>query len=189
MRTHKLFLKNDGFTVVELLVATAVFVIVITTVIQLLFMFLRGPLRQIRQKQLEEQLVYASSEISRYIRENTIDYSNSTSSSLQLVNTNSTTRNFSFNTADETITFTEITQVTPGVPAETVAANLTGANVEIESLQFFIYPSTDPTITAPGVPAVNNQPAVVTIITARRTDDTSITAQFQVLTTARYYVR
>lgn len=186
MPTHKLYLKYKkphGFTVVELLVATTVFVIVVTAIIQLLFMFLRGPLQQIRQKQLEEQLTYATSEMSHYIRQSKIDYSASTSTSLQLISADNVTRQFSYDDANHTIVFTQNDQFGEGV------ANFTGANVEIQSLKFFIYPAADPTVVIPGEAALNNQPAVVMVIQAQRKDDANIKARFQILTTSRYYAR
>lgn len=173
--------NRNGFTVVELLVATAVFVIVVTAIVQLLFMFLRGPLQQIRQKQLEEQLTYATSEISHYIRQSKIDYTSVTGAppytALNLTLADQTSVSFAL--SDSAITFTQAG----------TTANLTGSKVEIQSLQFYIYPGTDPTTTTPGVAATNNQPGIVTIITARRTDAPNITAQFQTLTTSRYYAR
>ena len=173
--------EPHGFTVVELLVATAVFVIVVTAVVQLLFMFLRGPLQQIRQKQLEEQLTYATSEISHYIRQSKIDYTSVTGAppyaTLNLTMADDTA--ISFALSGTTITFTQAG----------TTANLTGSKVQIQSLQFYLYPGTDPTVTTPGIAATNNQPGIVTIITAQRTDDPKITAQFQVLTTSRYYAR
>ncbi|MFA5995105.1 MAG: prepilin-type N-terminal cleavage/methylation domain-containing protein [Patescibacteria group bacterium] len=174
LNKHK---RVEGFTVVEMLVATAVFAIVIVTVMQLLIMFLRGPLQQIRKKQLEEQVTYATSEIARYIREG---------------------KSFNYTAATAYTDFLTVTTVTGETHIIELSTNgnitidtnlLTGNNVKITNLQFYIYPNADPTVIQADGSSVNNQPAVMMVIDAQRADDPKITTHFQTLTTSRYYAR
>ncbi len=181
--TRAVACNRNGFSVVEMLVATAVFAVVVTAIIQLLLMFLKGPLRQMKQKQLEEQLTYATTEMSHYIREAKIDYSTITGTgpfqSLAVITHDQTHVSFSYDSSAKTIVFNQ----------GGVTANLTGSKVVIQSVEFYLYPETDPTTVTVGASAVNNQPAVVMIIKAQHFDDASITSQAQVLTISRYYAR
>jgi hypothetical protein len=150
-------------------------------------MFLRGPLQQIRKKQLEEQVTYATSEIARYIREGKIDYSQYgdtpafPSNTLYLKSLTGDSNTVSL--------ATEAGIIHINLNENAGAAWLTGNNVQITNLQFYIYPNTDPTIIQIDGSSVNNQSVVMLVIDAQRADDPTITTHFQVLTTSRYYAR
>lgn len=185
-----------GFTIIELLVAAAVFVTVITMVIDLFLLFLRSNYEQNEQEQLEQSISYVFHEVSNHLHgTGAIDFSQYGSitnpqTELYLTNLdNFETDRFFLGTGtppneeagqiyfEDTVTG-DIEPVTPDPVGD----------IYVDSLEFYIYPSSDPADVTTSALA-NNQPAVVMRITAHVSDDSTMTATYQSLITSRYYAR
>lgn len=181
---------QTGFTLVEALVASAVFMVIVVMAIDLFLLFLRGPFSQIDAKHVEEQLTYIFEEFGYHIRTSTIDYSRYPSitnpmSELYIIDAQGQPEKV-FLGDGVTTNLGQIYIVSDlgTFPFTTDATT----DIYVDTLEFYIYPSSDPaavTVTS----AVNAQAAVVMFISAHSVSDPAITQAAQSLVTLRYYVR
>lgn len=193
MRNHK---HPTGFSIIELLIAAAVFVTVITIVVDLFLLFIRTNYQQAEQEQLEQSMSFVLFDLSGQLHTSqVIDYSrygSVTNPQTELY----TQRRDSFATGTyflgTGIPFNEAAgqiyyrDVATGT-IEPITPDPVG-DIYVDSLEFYVYPSTDP-VDVTVSPVVNNQPAVLVRIKAHVTEDSSITATYQTLITSRYYAR
>ena len=180
--------NRKGFTLVEILVASAIFVIVVVIVMDLFLLFYRQSYRQGEQAQLEQSLSYVYFILTGELHSQwTIDYASyggtitNPQTTLYLIDESSGDQRTLYLGAGQlyftTSSSTVQEPITPDVP-----------KVYIDSVEFYLYPSTDPfDVAAATLP--DNQPAIVMFITAHNPDDATITATYQTVISTRYYGR
>jgi type II secretory pathway pseudopilin PulG len=179
-----------GFTLVEALISAAVFAVVITVIMDLALLFIKGPLQQLTQKQLEDEVSFSMDQMVQYIREAQIDYSHTADYSTQ------PTEMLWLTTQDNqsiTLELVPVNQTTNTIQVSIMSINgtesypLTGTDISIDALHFFLYPTTDPNQTT-GTMAYT-QPTVVVYIEAHMSDNAAISTTLQSAITSRYYAR
>lgn len=184
--------KQDGYTLVEILVATTLFLLIFILIIDIAVIFTRDPQKIIRQKKLETELEYAVEQISREIRIDTIDY------------------NYSFNTPDDDIyllrrdlnqTHILHDSINKKVKIEALENGIivaeeyaTTEKIEVTDLKFYIRPISEPFCDYFETGAYQEcssdvQPRVTFSITARHADDYNIQTTLQTTASSRIYKR
>lgn len=177
-----------GFTLLELVVASAIFVVLITLAVNVFVLVLRVPIRAIDQHHLYEEVTYVFEQATYQIHHATIDYASQgtmTNPEIQLyllANDGSGDRyqlylnSGQINMAVTTSSGTTIYQLTSDPTTD----------VYIDTLQFYIYPTVDPFDPDSNN---NNQPAVVMHMTGHSVHNAAVMFSMQTLITLRVYER
>lgn len=180
-------LNHKGFTLVELLVAAALFSTVVVVAVNIFVLTLRKPLLQIDNQHLQEEIVYAFELMEYQLSQAQIDYA--TYTTLYGGITNPVTELYFFNGSDQLKMYLtggqivlENTTSSEKYPLTTTASG----DVAIDELTMYIYPTTDPTDPANGI---NDQEAVVVYISGHSVLDPTTTFAAQTFITFRNYVR
>lgn len=176
---------RKGFTLVELLVAAALFATVVVVAVNIFILTLRKPLRQIDNQHLQEEVSYVFEVMSYQLTQAQIDYSLYGGSITNPVNT-------------LYLTFPGDEQVEISLDSgQIILANLTSSDktplsstvngdVEIDELVFYVYPTADPTDPANGI---DRQEAVVAYISGHSVQDVATEFAAQTFITFRSYAR
>lgn len=160
---------NRGLTLIEVLVATAIFMIIFVIIADLAILFNKNPQQVIRQKQVENDLDYAIEFLSQKIRTNTIDYSSYTD-----LTTNDPTNILRLIDKDNNQTYFEINRNRLKYwNSDGEDAYVTSDDVVIDGLNFYIYPAESPWEYDYGTKMHHNndQPRVMISIAAHHVDD------------------
>lgn len=176
---------KKGFTLIEILMATAIFLVIFVIILDLTVLFTRHPEQIIRQKKLENEMSYTMDFIAQKIRMNKIDYSaydvplTSPSDALNLVDKNGYKSSFSL-TAQGILNYSY----------NPVHSN----EIVIDSARYYIDPVLDPycdTFATGAYQACgsNSQPLVTINISAHHKDDPSLTQVLQTTILSRVYER
>ncbi|MDP3970366.1 MAG: prepilin-type N-terminal cleavage/methylation domain-containing protein [bacterium] len=181
--------KQSGFTIVEMMISTAVFVIVIVVLMDLTFIFIRDPLNLAKQKELEQDMTYAMDEMSFIIRHGAINWDRypvgvppNPYPLLYFLKNDKSPGLFHISTHKRTGLQESLT-IGDGV----MDRYLVGDDVIIDELNFFVYPTKDPYDLTNDVHA---QPMVIISLTGHHIDDDSIKPiTMQTIATTRYYER
>lgn len=178
--------NRKGFTLVELLVAAALFATVVVIAVNIFILTLRKPLQEIDNQHVQEEISYLFEALAFQVRSNQLDYTRqgvitNPESELYLVGLDGTSDQVHLYLSSGQVW---LEKVTTGAtyPLTTVSTN----DVSIDSFQFFIYPQTDPTDPSVGD---NYQPAVVMYVSGHSVKDPTVTFSAQTLMTFRSYVR
>ena len=180
--------QPSGFTIVEVLVSAAVFVVVVVAIVNVILLFIKGPLNQAAEKQLQNELDYFYQQAFKEIPWSTIDYSaypsgiTNPESDLHLLSeTPDVVQQPVYVYLNATGQIMVDDSVNPAYP-------VTSADIVVTTLEFYIYPQTDPfDVTGPTV--VNNQPTVVLYVVAHDAEDPEIELSYQSTITSRFYIR
>ena len=165
--------ERRGFTLIEVLVSTAIFIIIFVIIADLAILFNKNPQQVIRQKQVENDLDYAIEFLSQKIRTNTIDYDKYIDEIIDLTNVDS---------ADNPTNIlylidTNGNQTTFDLTSDKLryeSTNITSNDVIIDTLNFYIYPTATPweyDFIIEKIHNNNDQPRVTISITAHHVDD------------------
>lgn len=188
--------RAAGFTIVELLIAAAVFVILVTLVVDLFLLFLRSSYEHAEQEQLEQSISYVMFELASHLHsDGIIDYSRYST----ITNPQTELYTMTYDALSSTTIFlgtgTPPNEEAGQIYAEDVATGLSEpltpdpiGDIYVDSLEFYIYPGADPydpTVS----PTQNNQPTVLVRIKAHSAEDATMTSTYQSLITSRYYAR
>lgn len=188
--------KNStaGFTLVEALVATAVFVIVITIALDIVLFFVKIPLEGNLGEGVQQDLNYVVEQFAYTQRNAEIDYNryaiDPACAGPLAVGTAMTV----LCTIDNGISSIIQLGIHPTTGAnEMLYINdgsgplpMTGNDIVITDVQFYIYPAANPYDITTGI---HNQPAIVMVISAQSIEDNSHTYTYQTMVTARLYER
>lgn len=179
--------NQSGFTLVEILIATAIFVITLVLALDIFMVVVRDQFTEIQRKQVEDEVLYIFGALTANIDHENIDYSAYTSlpltdalymddnGSMKLIALGS---NPIISADSDKMYVTDYSTIAP----------LTGEHTSIESLQFYVYPSSDPNDTSSAT-YTNNQSTIVIYIKAHHVDHPEITVEYQTMITSRYYGR
>jgi prepilin-type N-terminal cleavage/methylation domain-containing protein len=176
--------NRKGFTLVELLVAAALFATVIAVAVNLFILALRRPLIEVDNQHLQEEVTYMFEVLANRLTTSTIAYGNTAitnpTSELYLTDPRGSAVYRYYLSGSQIL----VEEVSTGIstPMTTTANN----DVAIDSLRFYVYPQSSP---ADPSAAVNNQPAVVVAVSGHSVKDTARTFKIQTLLTSRIYVR
>lgn len=178
--------NRKGFTLVELLVAAALFATVVVIAVNIFILTLRKPLQEIDNQHVQEEISYLFEALAFQVRSNQLDYGQYTAitnpvAELYLVGLDGTSDQSRLYLSSGQV-FLEKISTGSTYPLTTVSSN----DVMIDVLQFFIYPQTDPSDPSVGD---NFQPAVVLYISGHSVKDPTVTFSAQTLMTFRAYVR
>ncbi len=183
--------NKSGFTLVEIVVAAALFSMIMVAAVNLFVLFLREPLQQIDEFHVYEEINNVMAQLTSYSRDQMIDYSVSDYSSgfsnpqskLYLVSTDATTSTEIYLSSGQL--FATITTGT--TPVTTPLTSNSSNQVFIDTFNVYVYPNSDPFDLAASPP--NSQPAVVVHIVGHSVTDTSVTYTAQTLISTRVYER
>lgn len=177
-----------GFTLVEMLIATAIFVVTLVLVLDIFMIFVRDQFTEIHRKQVEDEMMYIFGTSAPQIRESFIDFDAYTtmtpSDALYLEDRNheptlmALGSHSAISADSDTLYVSNYTDNSP----------LSGDKTVIEDVQFYVYPDDDPFDVASGT-YDNNQPAVVMYIKASHVEHPEIVIEYQTLITTRHYDR
>lgn len=179
--------SQSGFTLVEILIATAIFVITLVLALDIFMIVVRDQFTEIQRKQVEDEVLYIFGELTNNIDHKSIDYSAYTSLPLTdalYMNDNGKSilialgSNPIISGDSDKMYFSDYSTNAP----------LTGEHTSIDSLQFYVYPSSDPNDTSSAT-YTNNQSTVVMYIKAHHVDHAEIVVEYQTMITSRYYGR
>lgn len=180
---------HPGFTIIELVVASALFAVIISLAVNLFVVALRTPIQEIERHHLYEQVTYVFEQSTYYIHQSTIDYVNqgtitNPTTQLHLMANNDSGERYRIYVASGQIKIdiTSATNVTTTYPLTTSPTT----DVYIDALQFYIYPTVNSFDPATGN---NNQPAVVMHIRGHSAKRSTTTFSMQTLITLRHYER
>lgn len=149
LTNHNLNSDNSdrtGFTLMEMIVAVALFLIVITICIGIFVSSLRANRKFVRMQKVQNDIRYIIDIISKEIRLGTIDYDyymyidgiENPVLTLALLDSSNDSVYFRVNNGAVQMSFDDVDW-----------SNLSTDNIQIESLDFYIIPSSDPFITNP----------------------------------------
>lgn len=179
--------SQSGFTLVEMLIATAIFVVTLVLALDIFMIFVRDQFTEIQRKQVEDEMMYIFAVSTANLKQTTIDYtaySTLPATDALYMNDNNEPRLIalgshpSIGADSQTLYLTDYATPSP----------LSGEHTVIEDVQFYIYPSSDPFDTTN--PAyTNNQPAIVMYVKASHRDHPEIVAEYQTMITSRFYGR
>lgn len=178
---------TQGFTIVEIVVAAALFSVIMVAAVNLFVIFLRRPLQQIDEYHLYEEVNNALWELNRAVYSEKIDYAiygtvSNPETDLYLVSADNSETTHIYLSSGQLFA----TIVTAGVP-DTIALTSSSSNdVYIDTFNVYVYPSLDPFIIAN---ATNSQPAVVIQIVAHSVSNPDVSFTTQTLITTRVYER
>lgn len=175
-----------GFTLVEMLVAAALFSLVMISAVNLFIIFLRRPLQQIDEYHVYEEVNYALNELTAHARESYIDYATyvtvtNPATDLYMVEADGVQFHAYLSAGQLWVDTTNgsTTTTTPLTSSST-------ADVYIDSFTVYLYPSLDPFDVTTGE---NSQPAVVISIVGHSVTNTTVTFASQTLISTRVYER
>ncbi len=175
-----------GFTLVELLVAAALFATVIAVAVNLFILTLRKPLIEVDNQHLQEEVSYLFETLSNRMLESQIGYgyysATITNPQSELYLTDADGNNtYRYYLSGGQVRYEDLTTGL-NYPITTTASS----DVTIDTIRFYIYPQSDPTDPTAGV---NNQPSVVVLVTGHSAKDAARTFKLQTMLTTRVYVR
>lgn len=179
--------SQSGFTIVEMLIATAIFVVTLVLALDIFMIFVRDQFTEIQRKQVEDEMMYIFSVSTANLKHTTIDYSAYTTlpaTDALYMNDNNEPRLIalgshpSIGADSQTLYMTDYSTVAP----------LSGEHTAIETVQYYIYPNSDPFDTS-NPSYTNNQPVIVMYIKASHRDYPEIVVEYQTMITSRFYGR
>lgn len=176
-------LNRKGFTLVELLVAAALFATVVVVAVNIFILTLRKPLLQIDNQHLQEEIVYAFELLEYQLSQGQIDYTAYTTL------TNPVTELYFLSESEQMKLYLTGGQVVVENVASGEQYPLTttaGGDVTIDDLVMYVYPTTDPSNPTSGP---DYQEAVVVYMSGHSVNDTATTFAAQTFITFRKYVR
>lgn len=176
-------LNRKGFTLVELLVAAALFATVVVVAVNIFILTLRKPLLQIDNQHLQEEIVYAFELLEYQLSQAKIDYTYYSSI------TNPLTELYYLVDGAQMKLFLSGGQIIVEEVASGVQYPLTttaGGDIFIDDLILYAYPKTDPSNPISGP---DYQEAVVVYISGHSVNDPNTTFAAQTFITFRTYVR
>jgi prepilin-type N-terminal cleavage/methylation domain-containing protein len=183
---------NKGFTLIEILVSTAIFLIIFVIIADLAILFNKNPQQVIREKQVENELDYAMEFLAQKIRTNTINYERFIDDSIDLTDAadNPTNLLYLIDANNNATFFSLDSNRLTYWDSEGNDAAVTSQDVEIDSLNFYIYPTETPWEYDFGSKMHNNndQPRVTISITAHHVDDDT-PIYLQTMVSTRVYER
>lgn len=175
---------SQGFTLVELIVAAALFATVIAVSVNLFILTLRKPLIEVDNQHLQEEVSYLFELLANKMTTATIDY-DSYGGTL----TNPVTDLY-LNEEGVIMRYYlsggQIMQEDVAATTSTPVTTTSNNDVLIDSVRFYGYPTSDPTDPAT---SINYQPTVLVAITGHSVKDSTRTFKVQTLLTTRGYVR
>lgn len=174
--------NNSGFTLVEMLVAAAVFAIVMVIAVDLFVLVLRTPLQQVDTQHVQEELNYVFEQVAQTARVSQIDYNSYaafTNPQTDLYFKTATTTTHIYLSGGQIV---ESVDSGAAVPLTTSSSS----DVVISQMVVYVYPGTDPADTSS---IVNNQETVVLYLEGRSMADPSHPVSAQTMITLRYYAR
>lgn len=177
---------SPGFSLLEIVVAAALFSVIMVAVVNLFVIFLRRPLQQIDEYHVYEEVNNALWELNRLTYSEKIDYTtygtiSNPETDLYLVATdNSETVHIYLSSGQLFATIVD------AGGTDTIALTSSSNEVYIDTFSVYVYPSLDPFIIAN---ATNSQPAVVIQIVAHSVSNPAVTFTAQTLITTRVYER
>lgn len=175
---------KTGFTIVELVVAAALFATIVTVAVNLFVLTLRQPLTEVDNQHLQEEIDFVFEGLASNLSDLTIDYDEYAAT----ITNPQATLYLHGDTQEVYITLVGgqimFTNTTTGLSSPLTSLN--NDDVEIDTLSFYIYPQSDP---ADVTNNVNYQPAVVMRIAGHSVKQTQRTFQAQSFLTLRTYVR
>ncbi len=179
--------SQKGFTLVEMLVATAIFIVAIVLALDIFMIVVRDQFTEIQRKQVEDEILFIFGEMNGNLDHTNIQYTSYTS-----------------------LPATDVLYLDDGKGGTMIIAlggvylggdtdkmyiqggsgtyPLSGEHTSIDSLQFYVYPSSDPFDVTTGT-YTNNQPTVVMYIKAHHIEHPEISVEYQTMITSRFYVR
>lgn len=184
--------SQSGLTLVEALIGAAIFMMTLVVVIDLFLIFIRGPLNQAAEQQLHQQLTFALDQMAQDVRLNEIDYTAYTlpvTNPETELNLRTGQNSYTFRLGPHPVTGNDETLY---IEANGQAEPLTNEKLIVDSLEFYIYPATDPTVIDLNDlgSLANNQPTVVVTLHAHHaTDDRVAPIYYQTVLTSRHYER
>ncbi|EKD79544.1 MAG: hypothetical protein ACD_41C00041G0004 [uncultured bacterium] len=172
-----------GFTLVELLVAAALFATVVVVAVNMFVVTLNKPLRQIDNQHLQEEIAYAFELLEYQLSQGKINYAAYTTISNPV-----TTLYFWADGEQMKLYLTGGQVVIENIASgeEYPLTTTAGGDVTIDDLVMYLYPTTDPADPANGV---NYQEAVVVYLSGHSVVDPNTTFAAQTFITFRNYVR
>lgn len=184
----------QGFTLVEALVATAVFVIVITIALDIILFFIKIPLDGNLGEGVQQDLNYVLEQFAYSQRNAEIDYNRYTSDPAcggPLVVGTAVTALCTIDNASSSIAQLGTHPITGAnemlyIDDGSVPQPMTGNDIIITDLQFYIYPAANPFDVTTGM---HNEPAIVMVVSAQSIDDDSHNYIYQTMVTTRLYER
>lgn len=190
-----LSLKNNhsesGLTLVEVLVATAIFVITIVIAMDLFMIFVRNNWDEVSRKRLEDQMTFVFEFAGDEIQKSLLDYpsfpASMPSNALYLTDENGQKSIIALG-GDPAIATLGGTSDVLYTSDYVNLSPITSESISVTKIRFYIYPSADPFDLTTGV-YPNNQPTVVMYMKAEDQDDSAINLEYQTMITARYYGR
>lgn len=186
--------STSGFTLVEALVATAVFVIVITIALDIVLFFVKIPLEGNLGEGVQQDLNYAVEQFAYSQRNAEIDYNRYAIDPACAGPLAIGTAMTALCTVDNGISSIAQLGIHPKTGTnEMLYINdgsapqpITGNDIIITDVQFYIYPAANPYDVTTGI---HNQPAIVMVISAQSIEDDSHTYTYQTMVTTRLYER
>ncbi|MBI2415653.1 MAG: hypothetical protein HYV33_03265 [Candidatus Kerfeldbacteria bacterium] len=186
--------QPSGMTLIEVLISASVFIIVIVVVVDLFLLFYRSSYNQAEQEQLQAGVLYFSQIMSRHVRTSKIDYDRYGSSIVNPVNVLYLAEQYediSIQLGDSASGIGNDGQVYLYEFDSNTLSPLTSDAINavyVDTVQFFIYPATDP-FDRLNLNPPNTQPTVMLVVSAHHVDDPSLTIQYQTLISLRQYER
>jgi len=188
-------LNREGMTLIEMLVATAIFMIIVIVVVDLAILFNKNPEDMFRQKKLEREMDYTMEFIAQKIRTNKIDYDiyeGMVTDYLTKSWNNPSNRLYLYSNEDEHIYFAFDSNMITYYDSTGLSETLHSSDIIIDNAKFFIKPYKDPFIydSTSGY-SYNEQPRVVISLQAHHVSDTDLEypLYLQTAITTRTYER
>jgi len=189
---YKINKNESGFTLMEMLIAVAVFSVVITVSLDLYFVAQKAQHKTTAIQRVQSDARYSIEAMAREIRTDKIDYSmaiGNPSSSLSLVDVDGQSIVFR-KIDDETIAGCSLVPcIGLKVGSSGSWLKLTPEKIKVIDLKFFIYPTTDPFATG----VIGEQPRVTILLTVQNQPSATVADQdarsitLQTTVSSRYY--
>ena len=179
--------QRTGFSLIEIVVAAALFSVVMVAAVNLFVIFLRRPLQQIDEFHVYEEVNNVLWELSQAAQAEMIDYTSygtisNPENDLYFISTDGTDTKHIYLSGGQLF----VDLVIDGSASTIALTSVSSSEVYVDTFNVHVYPTVDPFDIAT---ATNSQPAVVIQIVAHGGSNPDLTFTAQTLITTRIYER
>lgn len=182
--------KQRGFTLIETLIAVAIFALIFVVVADIAIIFLKNPQKIMQTKKTESEMDYCMEFIAQKLRTNTIDYARYVSTSTDITLSSRNPSNILYLINDQGVQSYIYYRTTDSYlyyHDGSTSVTINSSEVIFSNIDFYISPTTDPF--TEGTTTVNDQPRVTILMQGHYNTGSYESVDLQSTIVSRIYER